>query len=169
MTIETEIARRDGFVLTQYDRSGSWRYLKLTHPVGFRGAGRRFKRNWSLAWNGERISSNADSIKLKTHQPAAYAWVVETLSKGQEMVTTQATQAVDDQPTFWRVRVCMPGSILHFTSSTEPVVQMRDGRVGDVTMELLTTTQHRGDTVGFIDWPVVTGLTWRSFKPETAE
>jgi hypothetical protein len=75
----------------------------------------------------------------------------------------------DDLPTFWRVRVCMPGSILHFTSSTEPVVQMRDGRIGDVAMTLMTNVPDGGDTLGFIDWPVVTGLTWRSFKPETAE
>jgi hypothetical protein len=46
----------------------------------------------------------------------------------------------DNSPTFWRVRVCIPGSIIHLTSATEPLVHLRDGRIADVEMQLVTTT-----------------------------
>jgi hypothetical protein len=64
----------------------------------------------------------------------------------------------------WRVRVCLPGSIIHLTSLTEPVVHMRDGRIASADMELVTTAPESGDTIGFIDWPVVVGLTWRAIQ-----
>jgi hypothetical protein len=38
---------------------------------------------------------------------------------------------------------------------------MRDGRIGDVAMELETAALEAGDTIGFIDWSAVVGLTWR--------
>jgi hypothetical protein len=75
----------------------------------------------------------------------------------------------DPAPALWRVRVCLPGSIIHLTSLTEPVVHMRDGRIGDVDMELVTSAPESGDTIGFIDWPVVVALTWRAMKQEPAE
>ena len=68
-------------------------------------------------------------------------------------------------PALFRVRMCLPGSIIHLTSSTEPIVHMRDGRIGDVAMELAT---ERGDTIGCIDWPAVVALTWRAMKQESA-
>jgi hypothetical protein len=67
-------------------------------------------------------------------------------------------------PTLWRIRVCLPGSILHLTSLTEPIVHMRNGRIHGVTMELETTAPEAGDTIGFIDWPAVVGFTWRRMK-----
>ena len=64
-------------------------------------------------------------------------------------------------PPLWRVRVCLPGSIIHLTSSTEPVVRMFNGRIYDVAMDLITVGTECGDTIGFIDWPAVVALTWR--------
>jgi hypothetical protein len=65
--------------------------------------------------------------------------------------------------------VCLPGSLLHLTSLTEPVVHMASGRVHSVMMELETTAPESGDTVGFIDWPAVTGLMWRLMKQEAGD
>lgn len=69
----------------------------------------------------------------------------------------------------WRVRVCLPGSIIHLTSSIEPVVETFNGRVHTVHMELVTDAPDAGDTVGFIDWPSVLAVTWRPLKEEAAE
>jgi hypothetical protein len=67
--------------------------------------------------------------------------------------------------TVWRVRVALPGGIFHLVSRTEPVVTMHDDRIGDVRMDLVTGTPESGDTVGdtigFIDWSAVIGVTWR--------
>jgi hypothetical protein len=63
--------------------------------------------------------------------------------------------------TFWRIRVCPPGSILHLASSTEPVVELDEhGRIKNVVLTPLAEGDH-GDTVGFIDWPAVMAVTWR--------
>jgi hypothetical protein len=43
----------------------------------------------------------------------------------------------------WRVRVCLPGAIVHLTSRTEPDPYMFNGRIHSVTMELVTDTRHR--------------------------
>jgi hypothetical protein len=72
-------------------------------------------------------------------------------------------------PPLWRVRVCLPGSIVHLTSRTEPDPYMFNGRIHSVTMELVTDTPESGDTVGFIDWPAVVALTWRTVKQEAKE
>jgi hypothetical protein len=71
-----------------------------------------------------------------------------------------------DVGTVWRVRVCLPGSIIHLTSLTEPDVHMLNGRIHSVTMELVTGAPDSGDTIGFIDWPSVIGLTWRVMKAD---
>ena len=84
------------------------------------------------------------------------------------MVKPTTKPAEESSAPIWRVRVCLPGSIVHLTSLSEPVVQMRDGRVHSVDMELVTTTPESGDTIGFIDWPAVVGLTWRPMKQDAA-
>jgi hypothetical protein len=74
------------------------------------------------------------------------------------------TEITKEPTPAWRVRVCLPGSILHLTSLTEPAVHMHNGRIGDVSMKLVTSGPDSGDTVGFIDWSAVVALTWRSGK-----
>jgi hypothetical protein len=81
----------------------------------------------------------------------------------------KAAKTENTGPAVWRVRVCLPGSIIHLTSLTEPAVHMRDGRISDVSMELVTSAPESGDTIGFIDWPVVVALTWRSTKQEPTQ
>lgn len=61
---------------------------------------------------------------------------------------------------YWKVRVCLPGNILHFASRTKPIMRLSAGRVSDVDMDLITGTEH-GDSIGFIDWPAVLAVTWR--------
>jgi hypothetical protein len=85
------------------------------------------------------------------------------------MAKSPPAKTEDHGPALWRVRVCLPGSIIHLTSLTEPVIHMRDGRIGDVRMELVTTAPDSGDTIGFIDWSVVIALTWRPMKQEGQE
>ena len=77
--------------------------------------------------------------------------------------------AEEPGPPLWRVRVCLPGSIVHLTSRTEPDPYMFNGRIHSVTMELVTDTPGSGDTIGFIDWPAVVALTWRAVKQEAKE
>lgn len=60
----------------------------------------------------------------------------------------------------WKVRIILPGAALHFASSTEPRLRMVGGRLADVAMTLIEGTEH-GDTLGFIDWPTATAVTWR--------
>ena len=69
----------------------------------------------------------------------------------------------------WRVRVCLPGAIVHLTSRTEPDPYMFNGRIHSVRMQLVTDTPGSGDTIGFIDWPAVVALTWRAVKQEAKE
>jgi hypothetical protein len=73
------VAECNGFVLIERGKQGEWRNLKLTHPIGFKDAGRYRKRNWWLAWNGERLACSRDTALLAQHQPSIYAWVVATL------------------------------------------------------------------------------------------
>ena len=61
---------------------------------------------------------------------------------------------------FWKVRITMPGSIIHVASRTEPFVHSAGGRVSGVTMDLIEGTEH-GDSIGFIDWSAVLAVTWR--------
>jgi hypothetical protein len=67
--------------------------------------------------------------------------------------------------TAWRVRVALPGGIIHLVSRIEPVITMHDGRISDVSLDLVTGASEAGDavgdTLGFIRWPEVIGLTWR--------
>ena len=64
----------------------------------------------------------------------------------------------------WKVRVVLPGAILHLCSRTEPRMRISAGRFAHVAMDLVTDTEH-GDTMGFIDWSAVVAVTWR-FAPE---
>jgi hypothetical protein len=75
---------------------------------------------------------------------------------------TRSTKA-QIRPPLWRVRVCLP-DIIHLVSATEPIVHMRNGRISDVTMELVTDAPGCGDTVGFIDWSAVVAVSWRLMK-----
>jgi hypothetical protein len=89
------------------------------------------------------------------------------MDTGLTRVTNKTPATEEPGPAIWRVRVCLPGSIIHLTSLTEPIVTMREGRIGDVSMDLVTSTPESGDTIGFIDWPVVVALTWRTMKQES--
>jgi hypothetical protein len=63
---------------------------------------------------------------------------------------------------FWKVWVCLHGSVVHLASRTEPVVRLRACLGGSrlAGLDLIHDTEH-GDTVGFIDWSAVTAVTWR--------
>jgi hypothetical protein len=42
--------------------------------------GYREKRNWWLAWNGERLARNHDAGLLAKNEPDVYQWVIDTLA-----------------------------------------------------------------------------------------
>jgi len=64
----------------------------------------------------------------------------------------------------WKVRLCIRGcAILHLLSKEEPVVQIENGKVMNVYMDLITDTEH-GDILGFVDWQEVSAISWR-FAP----
>jgi hypothetical protein len=92
-----------------------------------------------------------------------------TESSCEHMMAKNEPAEAETSPPLWRVRVCLPGSIIHLVSLTEPVVHMHDGRIGGVSMNLVTDTPEAGDAIGFIDWPTVIALTWRTMKQERAE
>jgi hypothetical protein len=60
----------------------------------------------------------------------------------------------------WKVRVAVPGALLHLASRTEPVPQWAASRLGGVEADWVTGPEY-GDTIGFIDWKSVTAITWR--------
>jgi hypothetical protein len=35
------------------------------------------KKNWWLAWNGQRLSRTKDAYLLERHQPEIYEWVID--------------------------------------------------------------------------------------------
>jgi hypothetical protein len=72
-----EIGQRpEGWILYCRHQSEEWINLKLvsTNGRGIRKERNR-KRNWWLAWNGERLANNTDAGKLNEHHPEIYAWV----------------------------------------------------------------------------------------------
>jgi hypothetical protein len=55
----------------------------------------------------------------------------------------------------WKIRVVLPGAILHLASWNEP--QM----LGEFVAADLIEDHEYGDTVGRIDWREVVAVTWR--------
>jgi hypothetical protein len=71
---------------------------------------------------------------------------------------------MSDQETIapmWKVRLTMPGSIIHLLSRSRPRVVIIDGRVHNCEMDLIQDTDE-GDTLGFVHWPSVIGVAWRA-------
>jgi hypothetical protein len=64
----------------------------------------------------------------------------------------------------FKVRIVLPGALLHLASKTEPklnpgFVQGRS-RLTSVEADWISDPDV-SDTVGYIDWPAVVGITWR--------
>ncbi len=60
----------------------------------------------------------------------------------------------------WKVRVVLPGALLHLASRTEPVVQQGAGEAGEVSADWICAPDY-GDTIGHLDWTKVIAITWR--------
>ncbi len=60
----------------------------------------------------------------------------------------------------WRVRVVLPGALIHLASRSEPKVLSYLNRVTEVHGDWIEDSDY-GDTIGFIDWSAVVGVTWR--------
>ena len=70
----------------------------------------------------------------------------------------------------YKVRIVIPGAVLHLASWTKPrlvrepltgpgVIQLYGG-ISDVYADWIDDPAY-GDTLGWIDWPKVAGITWR--------
>jgi hypothetical protein len=68
------IAERAGFQLVHRSMNGEWHNLKLVLLDG-----RYRKRNWWLAWNGDRLARSSDATKLHQYRRDIYDWVTEVL------------------------------------------------------------------------------------------
>lgn len=63
-------------------------------------------------------------------------------------------------PPHWKVRVYLPGGILHLLSAAEPEVIIKNGVLIEVEMDLIEGTEH-GDSLGFIRWSEAIAIAWR--------
>lgn len=81
-------------------------------------------------------------------------------------MTARKTTSTDGAA-FYRVRVVIPGALLHLASATEPAVGTLDGR-RHVEADWLEDPEA-GDTVGFINWDEVAAVTWRYSAPTSTE
>lgn len=70
--------------------------------------------------------------------------------------------AQPDEEQFYRVRVVVPGALLHLACRTEPRL-IRDslGRLQSVEAAWINGEPDKGDTIGLIRWSEVTAITWR--------
>jgi hypothetical protein len=57
----------------------------------------------------------------------------------------------------WKIRVVLPGAILHLASSTNPVW------LGDELEYTPIESPLYGDTVGHLDWTATLAVTWREY------
>ena len=82
------------------------------------------------------------------------------MTRAKKTKVIMETSDEEDVPSFWKVRIGMPGGIIHVASSTRPVVRFEGGRIAGVDLEIIPDTEY-GDTIGFLQWETVTALTWR--------
>lgn len=59
----------------------------------------------------------------------------------------------------WKVRVCIPGSVIHLASWNHPEV-IDTGTTRTVIAEWIDDPDL-GDSIGWIDWDHVAAVTWR--------
>lgn len=74
-------------------------------------------------------------------------------------------ETYNDAP-YYRVRVTIGGQVVHLASSSEPKVKLdaRDHDVEWVAADWIELPEY-GDTIGYIDWPKVSAITWRRTLP----
>lgn len=61
----------------------------------------------------------------------------------------------------YKVRIAGSGMLIHTISRTEPKVQLApNGSVAGILWDPILGTEY-GDTIGFIQWDLVTAITWR--------
>lgn len=67
-----------------------------------------------------------------------------------------------DQEHFYRVRVVLPGALLHLASRDEPRL-IRDslGRLEAVEARWVRNNPEAGDDLGYVRWAEVIAITWR--------
>lgn len=73
---------------------------------------------------------------------------------------TKVAQAVPAGALVYRVRLVIPGSVLHVVSATRPVVRVEGDAITSVDWMPLVDSEL-GDTVAFIRWEDVSALAWR--------
>ena len=59
----------------------------------------------------------------------------------------------------YKVRVVLPGAILHLASATEPQVKVVGAQLR-IEAEWIVESDY-GDAIGWIDWDKVAAVTWR--------
>jgi hypothetical protein len=62
----------------------------------------------------------------------------------------------------YKVRVVIPGAVLHLAARTEPEVKVDGyGALQHVKADWYVNDPGYGDTAGYIDWTAVRAVTWR--------
>lgn len=67
--------------------------------------------------------------------------------------------AVGIKPHF-KIRVVIPGALLHLASWGEPEIRYSHGQIDDVFADWISDPEY-GDTIGRINWHSVAAITWR--------
>jgi len=60
----------------------------------------------------------------------------------------------------WKLRVVLPGALLHLASSTEPEIYPDSGGLESMVADWIDDHAY-GDTLGYLDWTQVIAVTWR--------
>lgn len=60
----------------------------------------------------------------------------------------------------WKVRVVLPGALIHLASFNEPQPVWSAGQLTAVDADWIAAPDY-GDTIGYIDWTAVAAITWR--------
>lgn len=70
------------------------------------------------------------------------------------------TSANSNIPEGFKVRVILPGAIIHLLTAAEPAIQTSNGKITSASLDIIPNTEH-GDSIGFIDWSAVSAVSWR--------
>lgn len=66
----------------------------------------------------------------------------------------------------WKIRIVIPGAMIHVSSATEPAIKINStGRVESLDWTPIIDGADAGDALGFIRWEEAVTISWRKSTP----